>query len=292
MRAPKLVPVLVLAAASAACGRGVPGGEDADPGAPDASSTIDGTPGPDAMISDFTTVYAHSGTTLYRVDTATLGLIEVGPFGAAIETASITDIAIDKDDNMRGITLDRVYTIDESTGDAQLLAELDPGAPNLTSLSYVPVDLADPDGAERLVAAAYDGTVYEIDPADGSTTPLGVYGEAAGGTIRSSGDIVAVRGLGIFATVTIGDDPSLPDHLAVIDPDTWAATPLGTGTAYDKIFGIGFWRDTLYGFVDLGDGVGGTIVTLDPNTGVATPVNTGAIRWYGAGVATDAPVVD
>ncbi len=285
MRFATLVTVLLVAA----CGRGVPDGDD-DDDAPDAATAPDAFR-PDATITDFSLVYAHSGTELFRLDTTTLQPVVIGTF-TNTGTQSITDIAIDKDDNMRGITLDRVYTIDESTGDAQLLAELDPGAPNLTSLSYVPVDLADPDGAERLVAAAYDGTVYEIDPADGSTTPLGVYGEAAGGTIRSSGDIVAVRGLGIFATVTIGDDPSLPDHLAVIDPDTWAATPLGTGTAYDKIFGIGFWRDTLYGFVDLGDGVGGTIVTLDPNTGVATPVNTGAIRWYGAGVATDAPVVD
>ena len=66
--------------------------------------------------------------------------------------------------------------------------------------------------------------------------------------------------------------------------------PLGVGTPHDRIFGVGFWRNKIYGFI--AQGTGGAIVELDRNTGAATPVNTGSIRWFGAGVTTDAPVID
>jgi len=33
------------------------------------------------------------------------------------------------------------------------------------------------------------------------------------------------------------------------------------------------------------------MITIDPNTGAGTEVLDGAIRWYGAGVATNAPIV-
>lgn len=280
-----LVVALLLASA---CGPAVAVSPDADP--------TDANDGPDAFrpdgsIVDFSRVYGHTGQELYRLDTASLQPVLIGAF-TNTGAQSITDVAIDKDDNMRGITLDRIFTIDEESGAAEQLAELEVGTPNLTSLTFVPVDLSDPDGEEILVAAADDGTVYQIDPSTGATTEIGSYGTTAGGTIRSSGDIVAVRGVGIFATVTIGDDLTAPDYLAVIDPTDWHATPLGVGTGYDRIFGIGFWRDTLYGFVDLGAGEGGAIVALDPNTGAATLVNESDLRWFGAGVATDAPVVD
>ena len=35
----------------------------------------------------------------------------------------------------------------------------------------------------------------------------------------------------------------------------------------------------------------GKIITIDPMTGTGTEVLAGAIRWYGAGVATDAPIL-
>jgi len=287
MRSLVLAPLLLVA-----CGPSVQSDPDGHPGdnAPDAAAQ-DARSGPDAEIPDFSKVYAHSGTVLYRLDTATLQPVEIGAF-TNIGTQSITDIAIDKSDTMLGITLNRVFSIDETTGAATQLTQLAAGSPNLTSLSFVPADLSNPNSAEMLVAAAGNGTVYQIDTTTGQTTEVGSYGTTAAGLIRSSGDIVAVRGLGIYATVTIGNDPSDPDYLAVIDPETWNATPLGIGTTYDRIFGIAFWRGTIYGFVDVGSGQGGAIVSFDSNTGAATPVNDGDIRWYGAGVTTDAPVID
>ena len=278
----------VLALAFAACGPSVSGGDDDDDQDARVDAAIDGVPS-DGDELDFSRVYAHSGQVLYRLDTTTLMPVEIGPFG--ITGQSITDIAVDKDDRMIGISLDNVYQINIATGAATLLTSLGGSTPNLTSLSFVPMDINNPDSPERLVAATDQGTVLEINPVNGATTSLGSYGTAAAGTIRSSGDIVAITGVGIFATVTIGDTLTDPDYLAQINPTTWSATPLGVGTGFDRIFGVGFWRGRIYGFVDR-QTQGGAIVEIDQNTGAATIVNMGAVRWYGAGVTTDAPTID
>jgi len=279
-------PAICLAFLLSACGASAVADDDDDQ--PSIDARIDG-PTSDADDIDFSKVYAHSGTVLYRLDTTTLQPVMIGPFG--LSSGSITDIAVDKNDRMLGISLDNIYEINTSTGAATFITAY-PGTENLTSLSFVPVNLQDPNSAERLVAATDAGTVLEINQTNGTTMQLGAYGTTANGLIRSSGDIVAVYGLGIFATVTIGDDAdySEPDYLAQINPATWAATPLGIGTTYDRIFGIGFWKGKVYGFVDTT--AGGAIVELNPNTGavVGSPI-TGAVHWFGAGVTTDAPVI-
>jgi hypothetical protein len=33
------------------------------------------------------------------------------------------------------------------------------------------------------------------------------------------------------------------------------------------------------------------VIQIDPNTGAAIEINSAPIRWFGAGVATDAPVL-
>ncbi len=276
-----LLPILLV---FAACGASASGDDDDDGPATDAR--IDAISS-DANDLDFSKVYAHSGTVLYRLDTTTLLPVMIGPF-ANTGTQGILDIAVDRNDRMLGITRDRVFEINTSTGAATLLTAIT-GMADLTSLSFVPTDLANPNSAERLIAATDQGTVIEINQTSGVAAQIGAYGSAAGGLISSSGDIVAVSGFGILATVNIGADDTAPDYLASINPTTWAATPLGTGTTYDKIFGIGFWKGKVYGFVDTISG--GAIIELNPNTGAATPVNTGAIRWFGAGVTTDAPII-
>lgn len=279
--------MLILTVWLAACGPSGSGDDDDTPIDGGRDATADGSR-IDAEEIDFSKVYAHSGQTLYRLDTTTLMPVEIGPFG--IGASSITDIAVDKNDMMIGISLDNVYRIDSATGAATLLAALGGQVPNLTSLSFVPMDINNPDSAERLVAATDQGTVLEINPATGATTSLGAYGSTANGLIRSSGDIVAVTGAGVFATVTIGDTLTDPDYLALINPTTWQATPIGVGTGFDRIFGIGYWRGKLFGFVDR-QAAGGSIIEINQNTGAATVVNMGSIRWYGAGVTTDAPII-
>lgn len=262
--------------------------------APRNDSTVDASMGSGSNADGSVTppdsrVYAHSGSKLYQIDTQTLAPLEIGAM-AGLGTQSLTDLAIDKDDNFVGITLDKLYSIDETTGAATLISDLSQSAQGFTSLSFVPMDLSNPNSTDILVSANSVGEVFSIDTTAGTATKLGAYGMVAAGRVGSSGDLIAVRGLGIYATVNIGTDPTAQDYLARIDPATWTATPLGTGTGFNDIFGLGYWQGTIYGFVST-SATAGKMITIDPNTGKGSEVLGGAIHWYGAGVATDAPIL-
>src|SRR5690606_14435526 len=97
-------------------------------------------------------VYAHSGNQLYLIDTDTLAPLEVGSM-SGLGTQSLTDLAIDKSDRMIGITLDKLFTLDATTGAATLITDLSQSARNFTSLSFVPRDLNDPNSEDILVTA-------------------------------------------------------------------------------------------------------------------------------------------
>ena len=50
-------------------------------------------------------------------------------------------------------------------------------------------------------------------------------------------------------------------------PNTFAATPVGSGTGYGEIWGVAFWKGKVYGFTN-----GGQFVLIDPTTGNAMMV--------------------
>lgn len=247
-------------------------------------------PDPDGPAPVVTSrVYAHSGQTLYRMNSATLATETIGMM--SLGTQSLTDLAIDKNDNMVGVTLDKLYTIDPTTGTATFVKDLSQDVDNATSLSFVPSDLDDPGSVDILVTANSFGEVFQIDPATGNATMLGNYGTVAAGQVRSSGDLFGVHGVGIFATVDIGDNGG-NDFLARIDPVTWNATPIGSGTGFDRIFGVGYWGGKIYGFVDVMSSSSGQMIEIDMVTGAGTLLSSSTIRWFGAGVATDAPTLE
>jgi len=269
-----------------ACGPSGRGGNGGNGGA-DASVNGNADAPP---VFETSRVYAHSGNTLYQLDTATLSPITIGTM-TGLGTQSLTDLAIDKNDAMIGITLDKLYSISGSNGAATLIKELSAAdAKNLTSLSFIPEDLNDPNSGDILVSANSFGEVFQIDPVTGDPTLLGDFGMDGGEQISSSGDLIGVRGFGIYATVNVGTSPSSQDYLARIDPTDWHATIIGSGTGFNDIFGLAYWQGQIYGFVSMGAGAG-KIVTINPTTGIGTDVQTGSVRWYGAGVATDAPII-
>ncbi|HEY0253974.1 MAG TPA: hypothetical protein VGC41_20730, partial [Kofleriaceae bacterium] len=230
------------------------------------------------------------------VDATTFQPQMIGDMSSGLSNQSLTDLAVDKDGKMVGITRDKLYSIDTNTGAVTLVKELTGAATNLTSLSYVPKDVNDPNSEDILVSANASGDVIQIDPANGTATVLGNYGMSGNEQISSSGDIVAVRMLngnvaGVYATVNIGTDRT-KDYFAQLDPTSgWKARPIATGTGYGKIFGLGFWAGKFYGFVDGGTGAG-TIISLDKDTGKGAVLKAGTIEWYGAGVTTDAPILE
>lgn len=265
----------------AACGPTVSDQQaDAVSGNPDAPLQGDARVTDGRIPPPNSAVYAHSATELFRIDPQTLQQSSVGTFSFAGTAENITDIAINKTGDMVGISLNSVYSIDRDTAACTLLSSFGQGQGGLTSLSFVPVDINDADSAELLVAADFDGEVWEIDSDTGQRSSLGNYGTGIG----SSGDIVSIVGFGTFATVNVMGEAN--DQLARLNPVTWQASVIGD-TGYDRIFGIGFWGGDIYGFTD-----NMQFITIDAFSGMATNAEVGSVQWWGAAVTTLAPIVD
>ena len=253
-------------------------------GAPDAASSSDSSnpasdanPGGDGGIG-VVYVYAHTASTLYRVDPDTLAIQLVGNFGwpASVGSDSMTDIAIDKTGQMIGVSFTRVFRVDPGTAQTTLLSSALQGTFN--GLSFVPAAMLGQTGDDVLVGTRNsDGAVFRIDPMTGSASQVGNMGG-----FQSSGDLVAVVGFGTVQTVMGATN----DRLARLAPTTFAATPIGTDTGYGQIWGIAYWKNKIYGFTD-----GGQFILIDPTTGAATLVSTNSQQWWGAAVTTLAPVI-
>lgn len=222
-------------------------------------------------------VYAHTAQTLYRIDPDTLGISSVGTFAwpADVTFDSMTDLAINRDGQMVGISTQRVYAVNPDTAECTRLASF--SGSGFVGLSFLPSSDIDAE-TEVLVAASWNGSVIQIDPDTGATTPLGNYG----GDLGASGDLVSVVGAGTFATVT---SEEASDSLAVVDPLTGVATVVGSGTGFSDIFGLGFWAGTVYGFTASGE-----FILIDVKTGVGSLVSENPVlSWWGAAVTTIAP---
>ncbi len=202
-------------------------------------------------------IYAHTDTTLFSLDpnVSPLALTQigdfdcVGPYGTAgAQTTAMTDLAVDRDQNIYALSSYAVRQIDlPAAGDA---GSADAGAivhchPEITvhvmdptstdpsypwikfeALSFAPVGVLDPN-REMLVAGNTAGQLWVIDPstATPTITQHGAFGTVPhddghghdymypGGLWELSGDIVFLANDGNpvgFATVR--DCPSPPDN--------------------------------------------------------------------------------
>jgi hypothetical protein len=255
---------LALALSSLAC---APAGDGGGSG-----YTPPGTPAAESKV------YAHSDAKLYTVDPETLQVTLVGDFVWTDEypVDSMTDIAIDSQGRMVGISFDKVYAVNPATAVVTYLADLDR---SFNGMSFISTNEMN-GGGEVLVAAALDGSFYRLDPVTGQSTAIGNYGA----DMASSGDIVSVTGFGTVATVTKAD--STTDWLVRVDPATGVASPIGD-TGVSGIWGLGFWGTEIYGFTSANE-----FVLLDRDSGRASVVESSEVQWWGAGVTTEADVVD
>jgi hypothetical protein len=76
------------------------------------------------------------------------------------------------------------------------------------------------------------------------------------------------------------------DVLTQLAPMTFAGQPAPASTGFGQIWGVAFWKGTVFGFTQTGQ-----FVTINPNTGVATLVQSGGPAWWGAAVITSAPII-
>ena len=266
----------------AACGPGqrdssidANGHRDAPGGSPDAST---------ADAAEMVYVYAHSPTALYRVDPDTLAITLVGNFTwpANVIADSMTDLAIDQNGRMIGISYTAVYQVDPATAKCTQLASMLQGG-GFNGLSFVPASALGQTGDDVLVATRNgDGLAFQVDPMTGTIMQVG----NMGGTFVSSGDLVGVENFGVVQTVPGAN--GAPDQLVMLTPGTLAATPIGTSnTGFTHIWGVAYWKNKVYGFTAQGE-----FVLIDTGTGVGSLVSTVAgVQWWGAAVTTVAPIV-
>ena len=271
MRARSIFAFVVLCACGPASR--TPGSGDDGTSPPDGNNPGGGD-GPAAQ----TFVYAQTATELYRVDPDTLAITLVGPFTFTGAREDITDIAIDKNNVMIGISFGTVYRIDPNTAAATKLSGGLSGMFN--GLSFVPASTIGQTGDDVLVATRNtDGVVLRVDPMTGGTTEIGNMGN-----FSSSGDLVSVVGFGTMQTADTG--LFSPDQLVKLADQSFSASPIGSTIGFADIWGVAFWKGKLFGFTK-----GGEFITMDPTTGAGTLVQGGGPEWWGAAVTTLAPVI-
>lgn len=267
------------------------GGLDAGPDPVDAGGPTDrGTIPIRETGGDLSTtvVYAHSETVLYEVNPRTNALRRVGTFtfpSGDRNNHSMNDLAVDADGIVVGNTQDALYRIDPDTARCTLIRTLPDG--NFVGLTYLSSGSIAGVPGEVLVGGASDGTYWRIDPTTGRSTSLGrlrVRSGPGAGNYDLSGDIVSTAA-GTFATVRRDNAASdAHDLLAQMNPANGELTVIGN-TGADRIFGLAYYRNTLYGFTRDGE-----FVRIDVRTGAGTVVSMPTMQFYGAGVTTTVPI--
>jgi hypothetical protein len=247
-------------------------------------------------------VYGHSSDTLYKLDPTTKIVSTIGKF-SGIDTScdaneGMWDIALDKDGNMYGSvmlegaecdeTAGEIVKIDKTTAAMTVLGTSATAFPN--SLSFVPAGTIDP---VNEVLVGYNSDAYvRIDPTSGATTVIGdLNPNSTGQTWYSSGDIVSIIGGKTYLTATLDSTgaSTANDTILEVDPVTGKALTVIGEVGFGKVWGLGFWAGTAYGFDQ-----GGDLFSIDLTSGASTKIPLGGsifgVSFFGAGNTTAAPL--
>lgn len=236
---------------------------------------------PPGELPEVNEVFGHSEDTLYRLDAKTK---EVAPVGMFDGCASVLDIALDERSNLFAVNYDALYTVDKATAKCTEIAR--GKYPN--SLSFVPKGTVDP-AAEALVGYE-EGDYVRIDTKTGSKSKIGTLG----GNLRSSGDVVSVKGGKTYLTAKDERKGSCTtfDCLVEVDPATGQLVKNWGSIEHKDVFGLSFWGGKVYGF-----GREGSLfeVTFGTNqlatTTIPVPNRPANLSFWGAGSSTSAPLV-
>lgn len=224
-------------------------------------------------------VYGHSSKTLYKLEPKTKDVTVVGNFTCN----QVTDIALDESSMMYAVSFEGLYRIDKATAACTLIKR---GTSYPNSLSFVPKGTLDP---EREALVGYEQDKYvRIDTQTGAITVIGNLGP---GGLRSSGDIVSVKGGKTYLTVKDNARCKTSDCLVEVDPKTGAIVHNWGSIEHDNVFGIAFWGGRVYGFNDKGTlfevTFGQTQLSTQP---IAIPQRPSGLSFWGAGSSTSVPL--
>jgi hypothetical protein len=260
---------------------------------------------PDGAVTVTTTIYANTDDTLYKMDPMTKMVTMIGPFmgvGDASSTdRSVTDLAVDSNNDVYVNTESVVY---------KATVPMTPG-PGVLGMG------------ETLVGGDGNGELWSIDTTNGMTKDLGNFGNDpnnAGNIFALSGDVVfyldAMNSPTGLATIRScppaggGACIKTNDYLAGIDMTALAANyangptksllkgiyggtmtdPVGPGTMFGDLFGLGAWQGDVYAFERHSGTVPAQLILIDTGTGAGSVVPgqsfTFTNGWSGAGVST------
>jgi hypothetical protein len=202
------------------------------------------------------TFYAHSGTTLYKVDPFEKSANEVGA-----GLPNLLDIDTHPDGTLFGVSFDGLY-------------RFDPWADDWVFQGDFGASVADPNG----LAIDSDGTAFITSEDDLFSTDLHT-GQAtllgSSDDFYSSGDCVVDKRDTLFVSSKHLDDGD--DVLVQLSRSDGQGTQIGP-TGFDNIFGLTAAWGTLYGLTSAGE-----LIEIDRQSGQATLVHTFPnITFYGA----------
>lgn len=236
-------------------------------------------------------IYAHSGNTLYSFSPESHLVTTVGDFHLddGSTPPNMLDLAINEAGEIYTVSRTALYRVDGQTAEVSAVGTLSIDSDeSFNALTFLAVGEYRAD-RETLVGASNLGTYAEINTTTAAVHILGTYPD---GWV-SSGDLVSVEGLGTFATVKRDDfGADVLVQILFSRDGSSAITVKGTiqsaTQGFTKIFGVGYWGRSVYGFTQAGE-----LIQIDPHTGEAELVNghTGASSFWGAGVTTQAPIL-
>ncbi|AKT44182.1 DUF6923 family protein [Chondromyces crocatus] len=225
-------------------------------------------------------VFAHSPSTLFRLDPTTKQITTVGEFKECRD--QVIDIAIDEKGEMYGTTFGSLVRIDKTTG---ICTQIATGTyPN--SLSFVPKGTVDPN--EEALVGYQSADYVRIDKESGAITTLGSLITQSNpiGSYSSSGDIVSVIGGGTYLTVK-GADCS--DCIVEVDPTNGGLKRVIGRLNKREVYGLAFWGGAAYGFNNDGE-----LFQINLQDGTSTdipfPGASPLLQFWGAGSTTSAPL--
>jgi hypothetical protein len=228
-----------------------------------------------------TLIYGNSSTNLYAVDPLSYAVTNMGAFvdTTGQPVVNMTDIAVDKNGAMYGVTFTDLYSINYA-GPVPVCTHLGSLSTSFNGLTFVPAALMGT-AAEVLVGVSLDGGWWRITQTPTSETLLGYYGGTAN-AVGSSGDAVGIIGDRVYATATSSAKGWAHDHLIVVDPKTGAMTADLGDTGQTGLWGLGYWGGHAYAFSS-----NNAIFTIDLTTATVAKVSSaGDPSWWGAAVTT------
>jgi outer membrane protein assembly factor BamB len=208
------------------------------------------------------TLYAHSSSTLYRVDPNNFDLTQVATFS----TGGMTDLAVTPDNRVFTVAGQKLYEVDVATGQTTERADLTTGGFNgLTFLA-----------SGELLASNLEGQVKRIDPRTGDVTFVGEFGSGLG----SSGDLVAISDGSMFGISHLPRPMNGSNNMLVrVDSTTGAAQAVGN-IGFADVYGLAYFGGRVLAFTSEGN-----VIEIDPSTGRGTFRRRHSVSFWGAGVS-------